>query len=191
MCWRCTTLLDTPVTTPSGHSFCSTCIGRHSDAEKEKNKIHSCLRCHLTFNLRPVLHKSTLSTVLVEALKKSKLQAAPADHCHYGGAEEVTWDVCTGSKQKALKFCLDCCASYCDSHLQPHHQSTAFQRHKLVEPTQVLPQGDHCTSHNELRKIFCNTDLQANCFHCFWDRNTELCGARLALSGQRLREQCM
>lgn len=60
------------------HSFCSKGIEGHWDAEEEKNKIHSCPQS-LYIQSEALLYRSTLLAVLVEALKKSDLQAAPAD----------------------------------------------------------------------------------------------------------------
>ncbi|XP_075897602.1 E3 ubiquitin-protein ligase TRIM16-like [Nelusetta ayraudi] len=114
--------------------------------------------------------KKTMVGALLEKLEKTGLQAAPADHCYAAGAGDVACDVCTGRKLKALKSCLVCRASFCDSHLQPHLHSSAFKKHKLVEPSQQL-QENICTRHDEVMKIFCRTDQQNICYLCTMDEH--------------------
>nr|XP_033506784.1 tripartite motif-containing protein 16-like protein [Epinephelus lanceolatus] len=143
-CSICLDLLKDPVTIPCGHSYCMNCIKTHWDEEDEK-KIYSCPQCRQSFTPRPVLVRNTMLAVLVEELKKTGLQAAPADHC-YAGAEDVACDVCTGRKLKALKSCL------------------------LVEPSKKL-QENICSRHDEVMKIFCRTDQQRICYLCSMDEH--------------------
>uniref|UniRef100_A0A674A6G9 Fish virus induced TRIM protein n=1 Tax=Salmo trutta TaxID=8032 RepID=A0A674A6G9_SALTR len=169
-CSVCLDLLKEPVTIPCGHSYCRSCIEGCWDQDVLKG-VYSCPQCRQTFSPRPNLRKNNMLAELVEKLRKTGLQAAPPPALCYAGPGDVACDVCTGTrKQKALMSCLVCLASYCETHLQPHYESPAFKKHKLVKATAQL-QEKICSHHDKLLEVYCRTDQQCICLMCVMDEH--------------------
>ncbi|KAM9469290.1 E3 ubiquitin/ISG15 ligase TRIM25-like isoform 1-T1 [Clarias gariepinus] len=166
-CPVCLDLLKDPVSTSCGHSFCKVCINDFWDCEDVKG-VYSCPQCRETFTPRPVLRRNTMLAEVVEKLKKSEVQPASPAHC-YAGPGDVECDSCPGRKRKAVNSCLVCQASYCKDHLQPHYQSPAFKKHKLVEACEL--QEKICFQHDKPIEIYCRTDQSFICYLCTMDEH--------------------
>ncbi|XP_061086115.1 tripartite motif-containing protein 16-like isoform X2 [Conger conger] len=167
-CSICLDLLKDPVTIPCGHSYCMGCINGCWDQD-DHTGVYSCPQCRETITPRPVLNKNTMLAEVVEKLKKTGLQAAPPAHCN-AGPGDVACDVCTGRKHKAVKSCLVCLASYCETHLKLHDELNPGKRHKLTDASGNL-QKKICSHHDEPLKIYCRTDQQCICYLCTMDEH--------------------
>ncbi|XP_069044053.1 E3 ubiquitin-protein ligase TRIM39-like [Lepisosteus oculatus] len=167
-CSVCLDLLKDPVTLLCGHSYCMSCIKNCWDQNYQAG-IYSCPQCRQTFTPRPDLHRNTILAEVVEKLKETGLSGPPSAHSP-AGPGDVLCDVCTGRQRGAVKSCLVCLASYCQTHLQPHYESPAFKRHKLVEATGQL-QEKICSTHDKLLEVYCRTDQKCVCYACAMDEH--------------------
>ncbi|XP_028680420.1 tripartite motif-containing protein 16-like [Erpetoichthys calabaricus] len=161
-CPVCLEVLKEPATLVCGHSYCMDCINDCWDKSDTK-EAYSCPQCRRTFNERPELNKNTVLAELIEKLKESKDDGGDSES--YAGPDDVSCDVCTGRKLRAVKSCLTCMASYCEIHLRPHLQSDVLKRHKLGEPTGNLEEK-LCKKHQKVLEIFCRTDETCVCLLC-------------------------
>lgn len=161
-CPICQDLLRDPVAIPCGHSYCMTCIDHHW-RNGDPQKAVSCLQCRQSFTPKPIL---SMNTILADMVEKLKVMELPAAHSQ---TREVECDFCSpDSRDRAVKSCLVCLVSYCSAHLQPHYQSAALKKHKLVEASRHL-QEKICPQHNRLLERFCQTDGQCVCLLCVID----------------------
>ena len=161
-CSVCLELLKDPVTIPCGHSYCMGCIKNCWD-QTDHTGVYSCPQCRKTFTPRPDLCRNTMLAEVVEKLKKTGLNPPPAQS--YAGPGDVPCDFCTGRKFKAVKSCLTCLASYCETHVKPHSEVTPLKRHKLINAIENLEQK-LCAEHQKALEVFCRTDQMCVCVLC-------------------------
>ncbi|XP_076125673.1 E3 ubiquitin/ISG15 ligase TRIM25-like isoform X2 [Alosa pseudoharengus] len=170
MCPICLDLLTDPVTLNCGHNYCTGCIKGCWDQEDQKG-VYSCPQCRQTFTPRPVLNKNNFVAELVEQFRKTLIQGRPtaSPQC-FAGPGDVECDSCTGRKLKAVKSCLACLLSYCETHLQRHDELFSGKRHNVVDVTGQL-QDKICTQHQRLLEVFCRTDQSCVCVLCLVDEH--------------------
>ncbi len=164
-CSICLDLLKDPVTIPCGHSYCMSCITGYWD----QKRVYSCPQCRQTFTTRPVLSKNTMLAAVLEKLKKTKLEVARPAQC-YSGSGDVECDVCTGRKYKAIKSCLVCLESYCQTHFERHEEFRSGKRHKVTDAIGELKEMI-CPQHDKLKEIVCRTDQSCICYMCMVDEH--------------------
>lgn len=164
-CPICLHLLNNPVTTACGHSFCMNCINECWDRDKQKG-FYSCPQCRKTFTPRPALNRSTVLAEVVEGIQREAPAAGTASPVpSFAASGDVECDICTETKLKAINSCLVCLASYCESHIQTHYASPALKRHKLVSASPHLL-DQICSQHDKLLELFCSKDQQLICMQC-------------------------
>ena len=167
-CPVCLDILNYPVTILCGHTYCMGCITSCWDREDQKG-VYSCPQCRQTFTPRPVLNKNNIVAELVEQFKKTRIQAAAPVACT-AGPGDVECDVCTGRKLKAVKSCLECLVSYCETHYKAHNELNPGRKHKVTDATGQL-QERICTQHEKPLEIFCRTDQSCVCLLCLVDEH--------------------
>ncbi|KAG2456851.1 TRI25 ligase, partial [Polypterus senegalus] len=158
-CSVCLDILTDPVSLHCGHSFCLKCLTDCWD----QSQVFSCPQCSEIFNLRPQLRRNTVLNEIVEKLKKTGLSSSPSQK--YAGPGDVECDACTGKKFRAVKSCLNCMISFCQTHLQPHYEIAAWKDHKLTDPDGNL-RKKLCAKHQKNLEIFCKTDDSYICMKC-------------------------
>ncbi|XP_014057289.2 E3 ubiquitin-protein ligase TRIM39 [Salmo salar] len=166
-CSICLDVFTEPVSIPCGHNYCKACIRGYWDS----TDLCQCPMCKKTFDKRPDLFVNTFISEMAAQLKKH----APAEVTPTTPGKtqtttlakpgEVPCDVCTGGEHKALKSCLVCLASYCETHLEPHQILASFKKHKLINPVENL-EDRVCKKHERPLELFCRSDQTCVCQFC-------------------------
>ena len=167
-CSVCLDLIKDPVAVPCGHTYCLGCIKGCWDQEDGKG-IYSCPQCRQTLRPRPVLSRNILIAEMVEEFRKTRIQTDVPAHCT-AGPGDVECDVCTGRKLKAVKSCLDCLLSYCETHFGVHNDVNPGRKHSVIDATGQL-QERICSHHKKVFEIFCRTDQSCICYLCTMDEH--------------------
>ncbi|XP_076017934.1 E3 ubiquitin-protein ligase TRIM39-like [Genypterus blacodes] len=135
MCSICLDVFTDPVSTSCGHNFCRTCITHYWNS----NVQCVCPLCNKMFCTRPELEVNTfISEMAAEFRQSTKNKASRRSEEPAAKPEEVQCDFCTGTKVKAIKSCLKCEASYCETHLEPHLTAARLRSHQLIHPVDNL-----------------------------------------------------
>ncbi|XP_056596734.1 centromere-associated protein E-like [Triplophysa dalaica] len=152
-CSICLEVFNDPVSTPCGHNFCKICLNTYWNNSQD----YRCPNCKETFKQRPDLKiNTTLRDFVDEHKKKSPEEQVEA---------EVVCDICTEGKLKAVKSCLVCQSSYCETHLESHLRVSGLQKHKLIDPVKNL-QDYICQKHDRPLELFCRDDHTCVCLSC-------------------------
>ncbi|XP_038136296.1 E3 ubiquitin-protein ligase TRIM21-like [Cyprinodon tularosa] len=164
LCAICQDVFTDPVSTPCGHNFCKACITQHWDG----NVLYNCPLCKELFTSRPQLKVNTFIKEMVSQFRcEAQQEASSSSSSEQQAAKpgEVPCDVCTGTKLKALKSCLVCLLSYCQTHLEPHLTAPRLKKHQLMEPVENL-EDRMCLQHDKPLELFCRTDQTCVCLLC-------------------------
>ncbi|XP_030635360.1 E3 ubiquitin-protein ligase TRIM39-like [Chanos chanos] len=151
-CSICLDVFTDPVSTPCGHNFCMTCIKGFWDSSDSCR----CPMCKRKFETRPDLYVNTVLADLSAQFKNSIPTVKTRD---------VSCDICTEEKLVALKSCLMCLTSYCETHLEPHQRVSAWKRHKLIDPVENV-EDYICKKHERPLELFCRDDQTCVCQFC-------------------------
>ncbi|CAL8327159.1 unnamed protein product [Arctogadus glacialis] len=156
-CPICLDVFSSPVSTPCGHNFCRICIHKFWDEQVQCK----CPICNQIFDTRPDPQVNIFVSEMADQYRTAvRVKEQP---CVEPG--EVACDVCTGTQMKAVKSCLMCFMSYCQTHLEPHQRVTVLKKHRLVEPMDRL-EDRMCKKHDRLLELFCQTEQECVCQYC-------------------------
>lgn len=164
LCPICLDVFNQPVSTPCGHNFCLPCI----TSCWSQQQACQCPVCKHLYPQKPDLKVNTFISELAShftSLQLTDAVAGGADQQRTGDGSSVSCDICTDTKQEAVRSCVECQTSYCGVHLEPHHRAAGLKRHTLIEPVANLEERI-CREHNSLLMSFCKSDNAVLCSVC-------------------------
>ncbi|XP_052417225.1 E3 ubiquitin-protein ligase TRIM39-like [Carassius gibelio] len=151
-CSICLDVFTDPVTTSCGHNFCMVCIRSH----REHSPCPRCPLCGRELDSKQDLNINRTIKEIAEDIKRKRVR----------GETEVSCDSCPQTKMRsAIKSCLHCGTSFCESHLEPHKTAEKLRKHKLINPVKNLEEHI-CKNHERPLDLYCRDDQTAICQFC-------------------------
>ncbi|XP_056407861.1 E3 ubiquitin/ISG15 ligase TRIM25-like [Hyla sarda] len=126
------------------HNFCWVCIDCMLDKQRGVRTQHQC-RAEERRGQQVGSHDSGVQQV--------------GSHDGSGG---ITCTYCVHSPVPAVRSCVMCEASLCDTHLSVHSRSP---EHPLIEPTTAL-RNRKCAVHKKILEYYCSADRACVCVSC-------------------------
>ncbi|KAM9426762.1 E3 ubiquitin-protein ligase TRIM21-like [Pholidichthys leucotaenia] len=168
LCFICRDVFTDPVAIPCGHNFRKNCITQHWDV----GNSCQCPTCKKKFNMRPDLHINAFISKMVSQFRRESQQKSSSSSSEQQAAKpgKVLCDVCTGTKLKALKSCLVCLISYCETHLESHLTGNRLKKHLLLDPVENLEER-MCMKHDKPLELFCKTEQTCICMLCSYSNH--------------------
>ncbi|XP_060947387.1 E3 ubiquitin-protein ligase TRIM39-like [Limanda limanda] len=160
LCSICLDVFTDPVSLSCGHNFCSSCLHTYWDS----GDTCQCPMCKREFSTRPELQVNTFISELADEFKKL-VQVKASTPGPQLSAVDVLCDFCSEIKEKAVKSCLTCLFSFCESHLEPHRRVARLKGHTLSEPVKNLDDR-MCETHNKMTELYCLKEQAFICFLC-------------------------
>ncbi|XP_053270781.1 E3 ubiquitin-protein ligase TRIM39-like [Pleuronectes platessa] len=160
LCSICLDVFTDPVSILCGHNFCSTCINTYWDS----GDTCQCPVCKREFSTRPELQVNTFISELADEFKKL-VQVKASTPGPQLPVVDVLCDICSEIKEKAVKSCLTCLTSFCESHLEPHRRVARLKGHTLLDPVKNLDDR-MCKTHNKMTELYCLKEQAFICVLC-------------------------
>ncbi|KAF7199226.1 E3 ubiquitin-protein ligase TRIM39 [Nothobranchius furzeri] len=160
-CPICLDVFTKPVSIPCGHTFCNDCITRHWATGEV---LFDCPLCKEQFHSKPMLRVNIFIAEVAEKFRK-KVETVSNSIPEQAERGNVLCSNCPVPKSMAIKSCLVCFMSFCQTHLEPHLKISALKRHKLIPPARNL-ESRICRNHLEPLEFFCRVDQMFLCASC-------------------------
>ncbi|KAM9740504.1 E3 ubiquitin-protein ligase TRIM21-like [Menidia menidia] len=161
LCSICLDVFTKPASIPCGHTFCLNCITEYWNTV---GTLYQCPLCKEGFYLKPDIRVNIVIAEMAEKFKKI-VENKALNSTYQAESGIVLCDRCTEPKLTALKSCLVCFTSLCQTHLEPHKNISALKKHKLIHPVKNL-ESRMCPIHGEHLELFCKVDEMFLCESC-------------------------
>ncbi len=110
----------------------------------------------LRTNSYPLLKINTASLEVANHMKMQENQ----------NKSNVLCEAChENQKLSAVKSCLQCVTSFCETHLENHKTAARLIKHKLIDPVDNL-EDYICEKHDKPLEMFCRDDQTCLCLFC-------------------------
>ncbi|XP_069840438.1 tripartite motif-containing protein 75-like [Dendropsophus ebraccatus] len=176
LCPLCSVIFTDPVLLHCGHTFCSDCIKTYISNHGQSG-VYCCPECKQASKSKAPL---TINIALQNIAHSWKLVE---NRYHLG---EASCTYCLEYFSPAVKVCLHCESSLCESHLQVHSKTS---EHLLTNVASSV-RNRICSIHGEILKFFCTDDKTLICMACFLSGDHHRHGVELLeVTSRHKREQ--
>ncbi|KAG7221474.1 hypothetical protein INR49_002449, partial [Caranx melampygus] len=133
-------------------------------------------------------HTAAVNTCVKDHLShRSQKRANPRRHAMRPlYTSDVSCDICHRENSAAVKSCLTCQVSYCETHLTPHLQDPVMMTHRLTDPATF---SHLCRIHNKLLDFFCKEDQMPVCVKCTEKEHRHHFTVPIENEGKRIKSQ--